>query len=383
MANVLTALQRILFATARVVPGEMTGVVGACDRDFDDQGVNKGGTVKVNVVPRMTAGTPAAASMQFAAGSDRTPATIDFTLNQEAQVTWNLTAEEERLLLISEQAQETLKQTVEQGWRSLRNQIEGHMALVGKNNASRALGTAGTIPFASNANLLTASRRLLNQNGVPEFGRRFVMDFDASENYGNLTTLQKVNEAGSEELLRHGALGKIQGLLISESPAIVLHTKGTMTGALVNSAALAIGTTTIPYDTGTTGATGIVAGDVLAFAGDTNKYVVKTGPGAAAAGNIELQEPGLLTAVADNSAITVENAYRANLILGSGALKLVARPMLQPEGPVAEQLIIADAQTKLACNLLRVVGDRMTSWYMRITFDGFSPNPYAIGLLRG
>lgn len=383
MANVLSALERILFASARVVPAEMTGVVGACDRDFDDQGVNKGGTVKVSVVPRMTAGTPPAASMQFAAGADRTPTTIDFTLNQEAEVTWNLNAEDERLLLISNQAQETLLQTLEQGWRSLRNQIETRMALVAELAASRAIGTAGTTPFAANANLLTSGRKLLNLNGVAEAGRRFVMNFDASENYGNLSTLQKVNEAGSAELLREGALGKIQGFLISESPAIPLHTKGTMTGALVNSAALAIGSTSIPYDTGIPGATGIVAGDHITIAGDTNVYVVKTGPGAAAAGTIVIQEPGLLVAPADNAAITVGDSYRANLLLGPNALKLVARPMLQPKGPVAEQMIIADAKTKLACNLLRVTGDRMTSWYMRITFDGFSPNPYAIGILRG
>lgn len=382
MPNVLTALQATLFASARDVPTELTGFLPAIDRDFNDQGVNKGGTVKVTSVPAMTAAAPGAAAMTFTAGADRTPTTLDFTLNQEAQVTWNLTAEDERLLLISGNAQETLLQTLKQGWRALRNQIEAHVALQAKLNASRSIGTSGTTPFAANADLLVDARKLMNQNGA-DTNRTFIMDLDASANYGKLSTLTKVNEAGSDELLRNGLLGRIQSFDIRESAGVVLHTKGTMTTALVNSAVLAIGSTTITFDTGTPGATGIVAGDVVSFAGDTNKYVVKTASPVAAAGTFVLQEPGLLVAVADNAAITVENGYRANIALARSAMKVVARPMLQPEGPIAEQMIISDPVTKLSCNLLRVVGDRMTSWYMRITHDAFAPNPYGIHIIRG
>ncbi len=383
MSNVLTALQSTLFASARIVPTLMTGLVAAADRDFNDQGVQKGGTVKVNVMPKMTAGTPPAPSMTFPMGADRTATTIDFALNQEAEVTWNMTAEDERQLLISGQAQESLRQTLEQGWGSLRQQIDAYLGVVGKNSASRALATAGTTPFGSNTDVLVDARISLNRNGVAEAPRRFVMDFDASGNYGKLSSLLKVNEAGSDELLRNGAMGKLQGFFLSDSANIAYHTKGTMTGALVNSGALVVGSTTIPYDTGTPGATGIVAGDVISIAGDSNKYVVKTGPGAAASGNIVIQEPGLLVAPADNAAITVENSYRANLALGPGALKLVARPMLHAAGAHIEQMTIADEKTKLACNLIRVAGDRVTSWFMRMTYDAFSPNPYAINIVRG
>jgi hypothetical protein len=140
---------------------------------------------------------------------------------------------------------------------------------------------------------------------------------------------------------------------------------------------------TIPYNTGTPGATGIIAGDTISFAGDTNVYVVKTGPGAAASGNIVLQEPGLRTAVANAAAITVGNTYAGNIALTQDALVAVVRPIIQPVSPEIEQIVLSDPETKFSALLIRKVGDQMASWYMRVVYDVIVPNPYGIITLRG
>lgn len=383
MSNVLTALEPRLFSTARVVPKELTGFIGAVRRDFNDQGVAKGGTVKVPVVPKLTVGTIPVPSMSFTAGSDRTPSTIDLALNQTAEVSWNMTAEEERVLLLSGTAQDVLMQTIEQGWRGLRNQIEAYLGTVAKNSASRAVGTAGTTPFASDTSALVDARKVIADNGGAS-RRTAVLNTAAEAKLLALSVLQKANEAGDSGALREGIIGRLHGVDIAISAGVQSHTKGAGTGALVNAGSgLAVGVTTIPFDTMTVNTTGIKAGDVITFAADTvNAYVVKTGS-TATSGNIEIQEPGLLVAIPDNNAITIGNSSTDNIVLGESAIAAVVRPALQPMGGNAEQLTVTDASSGFSALFLRVPGDGMTSWYMRQVYDAFAPNPYEIAKLRG
>ena len=376
MPNVITSLMPSLYRSARKVPAEFTAFMGAASRNFDDAGVPKGGSVKVPVVPTATAAAAPAPSMTFAAGTDRTISTVDFTLNQEAQVSWNLTAEDERQLLLGGNSEEVLAQTLDQGFRSLRNQMEAYLGTVAKNNASRAIGTAGTTPFASDSALLVDARKILVDNGY-NGNISAIINSSAEANLLKLTEIKNSAAIGDASAIREGRIGRLYGIDIAASAAVAVHTKGTGTVYLVNSTSLAVGSTTIPADTGTGT---IIAGDVVAFAGDANKYVVKT---ALAGGSFVIQEPGLLTAVADNSAITVENTSTDNIAMGSDALMLVARPSLQPVGGGVEQAIITDPVTRFSTLFLRVVGSAMTSWYMRTVYDAFAPNPYQIVKLRG
>jgi hypothetical protein len=104
-------------------------------------------------------------------------------------------------------------------------------------------------------------------------------------------------------------------------------TKGTGSGYLINNGAgYAIGDTAITVDTGSGT---ILAGDVITFAGDTNKYVVAT---ALAANVVTLAAPGLRAAHADNDAITVGNNFTNNVAFTENALVLAARAPAAPEG---------------------------------------------------
>ena len=160
------------------------------------------------------------------------------------------------------------------------------------------------------------------------------MNTAAGTKLRNLAQLQRVNEAGGEELLRRGELLNLQGLMLKESNGIASHVKGTATGGRTNDASgVAVGTTVIPLENITAGGTGYKAGDVVTFASDTaNKYVVEVGLASGATGNITIAAPGLRVALPDNDNITILNNHTANVAFHRAACELVVRPPAQPLG---------------------------------------------------
>jgi hypothetical protein len=322
--------------------------------------------------------------MTWTAGADSVSSTRDFTLTGTAEYTFNMTAEEEKFLSIPDNvtAQELLRLNLEQGKRVIRNAIEAAVGAALNVNASRAIGAAGTAPFGSDITLLNEAIRQLQINGAADSGRVGVLDFNAGYNLRSIAQLQKMNETGGD-MIRSGMIGRLAGTDIFESANIASHTKGSATGTLVDkSGGYAIGDTSIVFDTMTVGSTGIKAGDVITFAADsTYKYVVKTGA-AATSGTIVLQEPGLRVAIPDNNAITVTSSHVANIVAAPWSTKIIARPLAQPQSPAVEQLVLSDAKG-WSCNLIRVVGDQMASWYMRVAYGAFVPNPFGVIKIMG
>lgn len=377
MANTLTAIQPLLFSAARAVPRELTGIVGHVNRDFNDKGVAKGDTVTVSVAPVATVSSYSEAQT-FTAGTDRTASSATLTLNQSKVSSFNLTAEQERSLGNGGTADDFLAQTLQQHFRAHVNAMESYVWTVARAAASRATGTPGTDPFATDQKPLADALKILLDNGAGNMELGAIISTTAGANLRKVSNLFKVNEAG-DTMVKTGVLGNLYGFDIRESAAVTTVTKGTGSGYLVNNGAgYAVGATSIAVDTGTGT---ILAGDVITFAADTtNKYVVKT---ALTGGVVVLQEPGLLVAIPDNNAITVANTATGNLCLRKDAVVLVARPGLQPAGGGIEQMTIADPQTGLSFLLVRAVGDGMASWYVRTVYDAFAPNPYAIAQLLG
>jgi hypothetical protein len=247
-----------------------------------------------------------------------------------------------------------------QAMRTLTNEIEADLAEEAYKNASRAVGTAGTTPFASDFDLLADARRVLVDNGMPTNDGQcsFIMGTAAGANLRKLAQLQKANEAGGTNLLRQGTLLDLQGMMIKESAQIQSHTKGTRTSGLVNGAG-AVGDTTLGVDGGSGS---ILAGDVLSFAADTaNKYVVSTGI-ASGNGDIVLASPGLQAIIADNNAITVGNDYAANVAFHRQALELAVRAPAVPEGGDAavEAEVVTDPVSGLTFEIRMYKGYRKT-----------------------
>jgi len=378
MANVFTAIAPTLFSAARVVPRELAGVLASVSRDFNDMGVAKGDSVKISVAPALATAsvTP---SQTFTEGSSRTAAASTLTLNQFKEVSWHMTAEQERSLQNSQTARDMLQQTIEQGFRALINEMEAYVWGVARKAASRASGAGGTTPFASDISAAPLVRKILQDNGAPDGDRSLVIDSAAGVKLRSLGNLVQYLQAGDTDALRRGLIGEISGMMVRESAQIVPVTKGGGTLYTSNGTGLPVGTTSIPL---ITGSGDVLAGDCVTFAGDSNVYIVKTG--IAAPGTIEIQEPGLKVAIAASAvAMTIGDSFTANLAMHRSAVVLVARPAIQPEGAIAEQMVLADPLTRMSALLLRVPGNAQSSWYLRTVYDAFAPNPYAIAILRG
>lgn len=378
MANSLTALAPLLFSAARKVPRELTGILGAVNRDFSDKGVAKGDTVTVPISPVATTAsfTP---SQTFTVGTDRTPTSAVLTLSQEKVSSWNLTPEQERSLGNGGTADDVLAQTVAQHLRAHVNGMESYAWGVARKAASRATGTATTSPFATDQKPLADALKILLDNGAGNMDLSMIIDTVAGADLRKVANLFKVNEGGNDALLRSGELGRLYNFGIRESAAVVAVTKGTGASYTSDTTGYAIGTTSIPIITGTGT---VLAGDVVTFTGDTNKYIVKTG--VAAPGTIVIQEPGLKIALAASAvAMTIGGTATQNVGLRRDGVVFVARPGLQPVGGGIDQLTISDPETGLSFLVYRAVGDGIASWYMRTVYDAFAPNPYAIVQLLG
>jgi hypothetical protein len=336
MSNTLTNLAPTLFSAAKAVAAEPFGVVGAINTAFDDRGVAKGDTVNVDVAPTRTA-SDFSPSNVAATGTDSTSTAIPVVIAKSRKVDWHLTGEQQRSLDNGGISQDWVSQLVQQGMRALRNEAEIDAALAVKVGCSRAFGIAGTTPFGTDLTAMTNARKILVDNGAPKADLQMVFDTNAGLNLRNLGVLQNAYQAGTDEERRSGEFLPQMGFRLSESAGIALHTKGTGTGYLVNNGAgYAVGATAITVDTGTGT---ILAGDVITFAGDSNKYVVVA---ALAANLVTIAAPGLRVAAADNAAITVGNNYTANLAFERSAVVGVMRPPLMPINPTINQMLISD-----------------------------------------
>lgn len=336
MANTLTSLAPVLFSAAQQVSNEPFGVISGITTNFNDKGVAKGDSVIVPIAPVRAASdfTPGATS---ATGDDAVAANVSVQITQSKKVSWHLTGEQIRSLDNGAESSEWMRQLVAQGMRTLRNLAEADCAAQIKVGASRAYGTAGTTPFASDLSAMTNVYKMLKDNGAPMSDLQLVVDTAAGLNLRNLGIIQQAYQAGSDEERRSGNLLKQFGFSIAESAGIVAHTKGTG-ASYVTSGSTASGVRDVALVTGTGT---VLAGDVVTFAADSaNKYVVNNG--VAAPGTITLGRPGARTTIATANALTVGNNYTPNLAFERSAVVGVMRPPLMPENPTMSMLPISD-----------------------------------------
>lgn len=336
MANTLTAIAPTLYSAAKEVAAEPFGIVSAINANFDDKGVAKGDSVKVPVAPTRSASdfTP---SNTTSTGTDATATSVDVQITKSRKVSWNLTGEQIRSLENASVNQDWVRQLVAQGMRTLRNECEADAWAAARVGASRAYGTAGTTPFASDLSALTNARKILQDNGAPLADLQFVGDTAAGLNLRNLGVIQNAYQAGSDAERRSGVLGRQFGFAINESAAVSVVTKGTGASYQTNLVAgYSIGDTSIALDTGSGTA---LAGDVVTFTGDTNKYVINT---ALSGGSMAIGAPGLRKALADNVAMTIGNDFTANLAFERSAIVGIMRPPLIPTNPTIRQMAVSD-----------------------------------------
>lgn len=357
MANVLTDLAADLYKGVDIVARELTGGASAVTINGNgSERVALNDVIRSSFTRAATVGDIAPA-MTIPEGTDQTVdnKTLSITKSRAVQIPW--TGEDMKHVNNGAGFQTVYGDQVAQAMRGLANEIEVDILTAAYLGASRAIGTAGTTPFGSNFNEVAEIRQILVDNGMPpnEGMASLVLNTSAGTKLRNLAQLQKVNESGSGSLLRQGVLLDLQGLMLKESAGVQTHTAGTGSGYLVNNVAgYAIGATAITVDTGTGT---VLAGDVVTFAGDTNKYVVAT---ALTGGVVTLAEPGLRKALADNVALTVTAAAAKNVAFHRNAIELAIRPPAVPQGGDAadDAMTIVDPRSGLVFEIRAYKGYR-------------------------
>lgn len=232
--------------------------------------------------------------------------------------------------------------------RSLRNEMEADAsmeAVISSIKAGNYLGTIGTNPFASNTQALTEVLQKLEDNGAALGELQAVLNTTSGKNLMNIEHLQKVNEAGTSDLLRKGVLGDLFGFTIRKS-AGMHHVKGTANGYLVNGGASS-GATQVTIDTGSGT---FKENDIVKFGSGTDLYVVAED--VASGGTTLKLKQALKGDIADNAAITVQN-YAPNACFSRGSIIMASRvPFVPKRGDSAlDRQVITDPLTGIPYEL--------------------------------
>ena len=172
----------------------------------------------------------------------------------------------------------------------------------------------------------------------------------------------------------------VHGFAIRESAQVINATAGTGAGYQVNGATAVEGSTVINLDTGSGE---IKAGDVITFAGDSNKYVVTAG--ISGPGNITIAKPGLLQDAPDGAAVTVESSATMNMAFDREAIQLVTRaPALPQEGDSAlDRTTITDPLSGLSFEVSIYGGYRKIRYELALAWGQKVIKPEHTALLLG
>lgn len=373
--NTLTDLIPDVYEALDVVSRELIGFIPAVSRDSSAERAAVNQTVRYHRAPSATAENITPGTTPPDTG-DQTIGNDTLTISKSRAVPFRWTGEEEKSLSGSVTRGRVQLDQIIQAFRTLANEIETDVWATAYKRASRAYGTAGTAPFGTADDMTDLAEvfKVLDDNGAPKYNRHATLGSTAMAKLrGKQSGLFKVNEAGTAELLRDGSIARLMGFGLNDSAAVSTHTKGTGAAYTSTAAGFAVGTVDIPLITGTGT---VLAGDVVTFAGDTNKYVVKTG--IAAPGTITLNAPGLRQAIpAAATALTVGNTYTGNLAFCRHAIQLVTRmPALPKEGDMAaDRVTITDPVSGLVFELAMYLQYRRVryeiglSWGQAVTKD--------------
>lgn len=382
MSNTLTGLLPDLYEALDVVSRELVGFIPSVTLDA---GI---GRAAIGEIVRSIA-TPASAAEDITPGQlppddgDQSIGNVPIQITKSRSVPFRWTGEEQKGVNNGPGYGTIRRDQIAQAFRTLANEIEVFMGGMHV-SASRASGTAGTTPFATDLSDPANSRKILSDNGAPLSNMQMVIDTTAGAKMRALGQLTKANEAGTKELREQGILLDIHNFTIRESAGVAVSTPGTITGTVTASAAK--GATAVTFTTSSASGATLVAGDVLAFSGDTNLYVVAAAVtiGASTTGTVTLAAPGLRTTLSAATP-TVKAAATRNLAFSRTAIVLATRmPALPEEGDMAEDRVtLVDDRSGLAFEVAMYKQYRRVRYEVALAYGGAVIKPEHLAILLG
>lgn len=379
MSYTLTSLIPVLYSAKDIVSREMVGFIPSVTLDATAERAAVNQTIR-SFRTRPASPQNITPGTYVPAGNSKTADPVDLSITKSKSELLPWTGDEQLSVQASFGANAILVDDVAQAMRSLINEMEADIATAAYLGASRAYGTAGTTPFASDLTDSANILQILKDNGAPESERQFVINTTAGTKLRSLAQLTKANEAGTMSLREQGILLDIHGFKFRESAGISLVTKGSGTGFSTTVSAKAVGETVIDM----TGTGTIPAGSVITFAGDTNKYVVAVAY-SAGTGKLTLAAPGLRQSLATGVNVTLGNAYTPNFGFTRNAIALAVRKPAVPAGGdlAVDSIEIQDERSGITFELRKYLGYHQVTYEVGLAWGAAVIKPEHLSMLLG
>lgn len=373
----LNAVRRDIYLGIKEQSREVTGFIQAVNTSTGAEVASKHDVVKI---PYGTAGkmidTPVGFAFPDAADSDVGSLQMTLDFSKTVPIDWD--GEQEKVIINAGIETTVLGMQFADAIRQITNAIEKTVADEIVKHSSRAYGTAGITPFADGSKMtdMAQMKGILDKNGAPRTNRTIVLSSEAETSLlSNQTNFIKVNEAGSDQMIRQGIIMPTYGFNVRSSFGIEEFQASTFSGATVNGTA-DVGATEIAI----TGATGsLKAGDVVTFGDAKEKYVVED----YSATKITINK-GLIKPVAKNAAIAVGGNYTPSFAMTKGAVALAVRPPKAPkDGDMMERAYVTDPISGITYEIARVKGQRIIQYQVSALWGVKVVNPEHVATLLG
>ena len=380
MANNITALVPDIYEALDIVSRELTGMIPSATMNASASTAAVGQNIRVDVEPAGNV-SDISPAMVVPDPTGQTSGSTDIVITKSRAAEFGFNGDEQ-LGLQGAGYQNVRAAKIAQAIRAVTNEVETDLCAL-QSTFSRAYGTAGTSPFGTANDYTDASNvlKILKDNGAPLQDNQLVIDTSAGVNL--LGKQAAVADAGSDSILRQGVLLDVNGMPIRESAQVNTSVAGTSANA-VSAGAHVVGQTAITLKASGTGT--IVAGDVITFAGDTNKYVVATGVAAVSGGALVIAAPGLQVAQgAGDKAITITAAATRNMAFNRSAIVLASRAPARPsEGDMAtDVIVITDPRSGLSMEFAMYKGYRKVRYEVGLAWGVKNIKPEHTALLLG
>ena len=383
--NTITGLIPDIFEALDIVSREQVGLIPSITMNANAERAALNQNIRVSKEPAGNVSdiTPA---MQVPDPTGQTTGFTDIVITKSRAAEFGFIGDQQKALNTGVGYQNSRAGKIAQAIRAVVNEVETDLAAL-QQTFSRAYGTAGTTPYGTANDYTDASfvAKILKDNGG-FIDPQLVMNSSAGANF--IGKQSAVNAAGTDSMLRQGVLLDLAGMPLRESAQINTQTAGAMASATTNTAGYAIGATTVTLATAGTGV--VAAGDIITFAGDTNKYVVTSvvfaGANPAAGDTITIAEPGLRVAIpASATAITVVATSARNMCFARSALVLAARaPALPEEGDMAtDREVITDPRSGLSMEFSMYKGYRKVRYEVGLAWGVKNIKPEHTALQLG
>ncbi len=387
MANTLTGLIQTIYDARNKVSRERVGFINAVEKNATADYAALDQVIRVPIAAAVTSEASNTPAVTPPDTGDVTAEYVDMTISKSYHIPVRFEGEEMRALENSGTFADFIQQRFAQAFRRLDNLIETDLASTYK-SASRATGTPGTTPFNTAGTVTDFANvmQILDDNGCPKDQIQLVLSNAAWANLrGKQSNFFKVNEAGTDEMLRSGNMASAFGFNLFQSGFVASHTTGTNSGATLTSTDYAVGSTSLTLASAGTGT--IVEGDMINIAGENNGrwYGVTTGDSDVSnGGTIVLNKPGLRVAQTTNtSAITNAASYSANLAFDRSAIQLITRPPAMGKDLAVGTKFVYDEVSGITYEVAEYPGFGRTTFHVRLAWGWKAIKPEHIAVLFG